>query len=123
MVIQFYSSFLMLLSIHCALKHKLFDELVIHLSICMSSLNYWRNFKKGFRRNLDIFLVFNGIVFHLMKYGHKTFNRWYIFGILYYLLARYSSKKIKGISKYLHVIFHICMNVGNIMLYSDGSYQ
>jgi hypothetical protein len=122
MVIQFYSSFLMLLSVNCALRRKLFDELMINLSIFMSSLNYWRNFKKGFRRNLDIFLVFNGIIFHLIKYGHKTFNIWYIFGILYYLLARYSSKKIKGISKYLHVIFHICMNVGNVSVYSNCVY-
>jgi hypothetical protein len=117
MVIQFYSSFLMLLSVHCAFRRKLFDELMINLSVFFSSLNYWRNFKKGFRRNLDIFLVFNEIVFHLVKYKYKTINRWYFLGMLYYLLSRYSSKKIKGISKYFHVIFHICMNVGNMSLY------
>ena len=88
--------------------------------LLLTSVNYWRNPRYGFRRNLDIFVVVLNVLWYSYVAFHFGVYIWYIyfiFGIMCYNRAR---KQISpGRSVGWHALIHILVNIGNIHMLSN----
>jgi hypothetical protein len=90
-------------------------------SVLCTSILYWKNPRRGFRRNLDILVVNSTLVYHSYnaigtKYARDHYL-WYAIGLLCYSLSWYFQLKNNLLlANIMHSLLHVCGNIGNIYL-------
>ena len=122
-IILYGSSHLALLSLACAFYK---GEYVISAgigSIFLTSINYWRKPDHSWRRTLDMTVSLGCITYqHILAYRAQYAIQYYIvyfLALISYLIGtEYHKKGELWKSTYLHLMFHILCNTGNIVLYS-----
>ena len=80
-------------------------------TVLTTSILYWRNPRKGFRRNMDIVAVFSTGVYNAYKYPYL----WVPVGILSYCIWTLSNKKKK---LWIHSLLHF---IGSIAYFFTPS--
>ena len=109
-----YSSFCMLCS--CLLSYYMNDSYysIYFLLLFLSSINHWRKPEYGIRRNIDLFVVYGGIVYTLLRLCllKNEFNRYMLLSFLFCIIIFYS---IEFICVYMNsnkwVIFHMSIHL------------
>jgi hypothetical protein len=113
-----------LISIYYSYKLGLYIEMVFCIFTLLTSINYWRYPKLGFRRNLDRFAVISSFsvqTIHLRNqpsfYQYLFLN---LFSISFYIISNYfQSKKMMNLNVFFHSIFHLSANIANSVLYNS----
>ncbi|OQR90536.1 hypothetical protein THRCLA_09294 [Thraustotheca clavata] len=116
------SSCLTAFSALSAARHDLWMCSLIATLVLLTSINYWRYPTKGWRRNMDMFAVAGGLVYHLYL---SLSCQVQFYQILYYVLIANSIfcyfKSItcpnKNISYLWHIGMHAVGNMGTLALY------
>ena len=134
LVLKPFQSFKLYLSSHIMLFPALIGFLngfYFHSFICfltvLTSVNYWKHPTYGFRRNLDIVMVYTNLLSHTRIVPLDYCNSYNSsIDILYYAVFFYISAVISGrylgekeMSSYFHYFFHIIINFSLINLYTD----
>ena len=94
---------------------------IIYLSIFLTSINYWRDPKHGFRRNLDMVCVCTGFLYQIfLIYNYRYYAQPYYIcmciGLTCYYLSNLYINDFPIISSYLHCCFHLFANLASIVL-------
>ena len=110
----FYSSFCMLFSIFLSYFMGESYYTIYFILLFLSSINHWRKPEYGLRRNIDLFIVYAGVVYTLLRASLLSceFNRVVILSMLFSCLVFYSVEFIcvyKNSNKW--VIFHMTLHL------------
>jgi hypothetical protein len=109
-----YSSIFILISTIISFVKKDTYKCIYYTALFLSTLNYWNHPVNGFRRFLDIFIVYFGVLFTISQL-HLLKNELYIylacsmvlccivFYIMEFICVYYNSNK--------WVIFHMCIHL------------
>lgn len=122
--ILFWTSFLILFSSFYAFSKRRFDAFVICILIFATSLNYWRDPKYGFRRDLDVFVVWSGIFYLFIcaiinKVWSPLFWFFYVSTLLLFPIGWYIyNQGYVRLSVLLHCLFHLCGNLSVVIFCS-----
>lgn len=118
----FRSSFTTLLSVAVAAQHGLWDCAALAALVLLTSLNYWRDPRRGWRRTVDMTMVFAGMSYHILccalcddpllqlAYAVLVANVGFC-----YLQARKTADQ--DLSSAWHCGVHVMGNVANVLLY------
>ena len=113
------ASFFALPSIFLAFILQLYRCCFVSFSVFLSSINYWRMPRYGFRRQLDVFIVVLGFWYQFYRSYECEYQKMYFLtlgmAVWCYLKAR--TTKDPNVSTKWHVGIHFWGNVGNMMLY------
>lgn len=102
------------------------DLALVPLSVCATSLLYWRAPTLGLRRRIDICVVQLGLWWQLWRAAGADYGGWYVLltsiGIASFLLGVYCSRVLKSTwaSTFLHIGVHVLGNAANVILYSGN---
>lgn len=120
--LQYKTSFLTLISIFYAIYKGRYKLLIAPLSIFLTSINYWRDPKHGFRRNLDISIVYFMVLYQLYytrKYqGYTLYIFTQLTSVSFYILSRYVSNYLPELSYQFHGLLHLFYNISNVIIYT-----
>jgi hypothetical protein len=100
----FYSSFCMLFSVWLSFFMNDSYYTIYFVLLFLSSLNHWRKPEYGLRRNIDLFIVYSGIVYTILRLCllKDEFNRYivlsmifccFIFYVIEFILVHFNSNK------------------------------
>lgn len=88
-------------------------------AVMLTSINYWRHPDYSWRRYHDIVQVMYALVHHFSQLQICTL--YYVFLIaslcLFLKGVYHFNRREAGISTYYHFVFHLCSQIGNIVLY------
>ena len=102
-----------------------YELAVVPGGVLVTSLNYWRLPMHGWRRNLDIAVVWTALIYQNIR-AYNMSNAvpyYYLMGIasLLYPTSIYLYKESYWWwSTYAHCMLHIIANIGNVVLYSGN---
>jgi hypothetical protein len=119
-IFLFYSSFCMLFSIWLSYYMNDYYFTFYFILLFLSSINHWRKPEYGLRRNIDLFIVYSGVVYTLLRVCLLSceFNRVVILSMLFSCLVFYI---IEFICVYYNsnkwVIYHMTLHLyGALMI-------
>jgi hypothetical protein len=119
-IFLFYSSFCMLFSIWLSYYMNDYYFTFYFILLFLSSINHWRKPEYGLRRNIDLFIVYSGVVYTLLRVCLLSceFNRVIILSMLFSCLVFYI---IEFICVYYNsnkwVIYHMTLHLyGALMI-------
>jgi hypothetical protein len=113
-IFLFYSSFCMLFSIWLSYYMNDYYFTFYFILLFLSSINHWRKPEYGLRRNIDLFIVYSGVVYTLLRVCLLSceFNRVVILSMLFSCLVFYI---IEFICVYYNsnkwVIYHMTLHL------------
>jgi len=83
-IFLFYSSFWMLFAMIISFIMKDLYISLYFLFLFLTSINHWRKYEYGIRRNIDLFVVYIGIIFLLLQVCllKNEFNRFIVLSVL-----------------------------------------
>ena len=119
----FYSSFTVIISIIGAIYYKLYIHLIYCVFLFLTAINHWYCPQYGFRRDLDMVVCANVVLFHI--YSGVICNYYtYIIGIIIIGFVYHQSKKEYENKNYsiackYHMLTHFLANFFNILLYMN----
>lgn len=120
----YYLSHTSLISSIYAIINGHYDLAFVPGLVYLTSINYWKNPVKGFRRNLDITCVFSTLCYQLYRSTSSENLVLYLFvkliGIICYPISHYFSDKDFDLSILFHGFIHLFGNIANIILYSGS---
>jgi hypothetical protein len=115
-------SWLSLISCIYALRNNNACIAVVPGGVFITSLNYWRDPKLGWRRSLDVYFVrvsaiYNIIIAYKSKYVYWYYTSFFICFCFSPLSWYYYNKKSYWKSAIAHSLIHVVGNIGNIIMY------
>jgi hypothetical protein len=120
----YYTSFNLIIISMIGLYNNYYLNTISVFSVFLTSINYWRNPIKGFRRNIDIMVVclsitYNSYYVYDCAYGHYYISM-IILGIIIYIFSGLlHTKKYFGLSTLLHCNVHLLSNIANYLLFTN----
>jgi hypothetical protein len=112
------TSFLCVPSIICALSHGLYDAAALVSTVLTTSILYWTNPTRGFRRKLDITAVWVTALYQMGVMAPQSSNGLlYIITVCVGVTCYVISNTIGDPDGHVHALVHVWGNVGNLILY------
>lgn len=120
------ASFLSIISISCALYHRLYQFVWVPSVVMITSLNHWRKPRLGLRQDVDVFVVHLTCTyqclcsFQLIGFQNQHFICYWFclfLGLFCYQISNNHDVPLK--SARWHCGTHVFANVANLFLY-DG---
>ena len=122
-LILYKSSYITLFGIFSAIYNKYYDLALTDIIIFITSINYWTNPNIILNRNIDISCVNIFILYQLIRayeaeYVIQSYICVAISLIFYRISCKLSNRHLHWQATYAHIMVHIFMNMGSIILHS-----
>ena len=106
-----------------ALYNGHYDIAFVPGGIFLTSINYWRYPDYSWRRYIDIYYVYTGFTYQLIRAYRAEYATTYYSTLLIALVCYptgmyYHHKQNYWYSAYMHCLLHIIANISNLILYS-----
>lgn len=104
-----------------AVCRRYYDLAPVPLGVFLTSINYWRNPTKSWRRTMDITYTIMSLVYQSIRAMDSEYG--YLFyissgiGILCYFISNALICHHSGLATLFHSAVHLFGNVGNVALY------
>ena len=115
---------LMSFSFICAISNSCWDSAALTFIVFCTSINYWRRPTLGIRRTIDMICTIFALsyqLFYSSRFASQAAQQVYYIAVACggtcYLVGRTIFKGNHNVSSSLHVLLHICANIGNCILY------
>ena len=117
-------SYLSLCSCIYAIFRGYYNLCIVPGGVFLTSINYWRNPTKSWRKYIDIGYVNVSLIYKCIIAYNFTYARIYYLTVcialsLYPISIYYYNKKKYWYSTYAHCMLHIIANISNFILYSS----
>ena len=120
----YYLSHISIISSIYAIINAHYDLAFVPGLIYLTSINYWKNPVKGFRRNLDMTCVFTTLSYQLYWSINSENFILYLFvkliAMISFPISWYFVDKDFELSMLFHGFVHLFGNIANIILYSGS---